>query len=86
MNDEHVTLANEDDVLNFYRTQTCVMDRSGRLVPVGRWRAFWRRLWSWRHPPTIHMVTAIDVEAGSVTLTGPVPMRWSWLRWRWVAR
>lgn len=81
---ETVTLATASDARNFRIGDTYVMTRSGPRRVAGwfgvRYRVgqFVYGLTRWWRPRTV--CSAIDVDAGSITLSEE---RWSWLRWRW---
>jgi hypothetical protein len=74
------------DTFNFHaRGKPLRMTDSGDLAPLTRGERFaawlgdsWRSATRWWRPRTV--VSAIDVDAGSITV---VRERWSWRRWRW---
>lgn len=62
--------------------------RVGMLISVAtgfdvraRFTRWWQRLLWFRYPPLV--VTEMRFDRGSLVLD---LARWSWLRWRWVAR
>jgi hypothetical protein len=80
-----VDLADRDATFSFYRGQELIWDHRGRLRLPTRLEHAWmqvtrltRRWTRWFRPRNV--VTAIDREAGSVTIETE---RWSWRRWRW---
>lgn len=76
-NSTTITLVDQGAVRNFVRGDRFVF--FGNRWHRARWyHGLWKRLTWWRQPR--HIVTAIDVARGMVTVT---PMRWSWRRWRW---
>lgn len=83
-----LTLANRTDVYHFSVGMPMVLGDDMRPRLATRWDQL--RAWAgglamsatrWFRPRTV--VSAVDVEAGSVSL---VTERWSWLRWRWERR
>lgn len=79
-----IGLADSSDAFTFVSGQPIKLLDSGAIVPMTRWDLLRVRAiaaWEWltRRPRLV--VSAVDTEAGRVTLTS---QRWSWLRWRWI--